>query len=351
LLIECVVLSACGGLIGIPVAFGILRLLLASDPGNIPMLGRIHIDAWTLLFTLLCSIIAGILFGLAPALRTKHVDVATKIAAGGRGTSFGLPQNKLRSTLAVLEIALAFVLLVGAGLLLRSFVKLTRVHPGFDSRNVTIFSVALPEERYKTQLQVDQFVNNALRSIHRSSAVTAAAAGTSLPIGPTDYGVFARSDAPSSVAGFKTASSQLVTPEYWQALGIALKRGRRFNEADNTSRIPVAIVNEKMAIQYWPDADVVGKQLNWVTPVGIRVLTIVGVVGDLHQEGLAAPTEPTLYAPMAQSPLPTRSLVFAVRSAVTGSVVAAEIRHAVNETDRALPVFALQPATELISHS
>jgi len=179
----------------------------------------------------------------------------------------------------------------------------------------------------------------------------AAAAGTSLPIGPTDYGVFARSDAPSSVAGFKTASSQLVTPEYWQALGIALKRGRRFNEADNTSRIPVAIVNEKMAIQYWPDADVVGKQLNWVTPVGIRVLTIVGVVGDLHQEGLAAPTEPTLYAPMAQSPLPTRSLVFAVRSAVTGSVVAAEIRHAVNETDRALPVFALQPATELISHS
>jgi putative ABC transport system permease protein len=351
LLIECVLLAACGGLIGIPFGFGILRFLLAFNTGNIPMLDQVRIDTVTLLFTVLCSVTTGILFGLAPALRAKDVDLATAIADGGRGTSFGLPHNKLRSTLVVLEIALAFVLLIGAGLLLRSFVKLNSVHPGFDSRNVMTFSVALPEEQYKTQVHVDQFVNNVLRSIHRSSAVMFAAAGTSLPIGPTDYGVFARPDAPSSVAGFKAASSQLITPDYLQALGIPLKRGRRFNDADNTSRVPVAIVNETMARQYWPDVDVIGKQLSWVTPVGIRVLTIVGVVGDVHQEGLAAPTEPTLYAPVAQSPLPTRNLVFAVRSAVAGSVVAAEIRPAVTEIDPALPIFALQPATELISHS
>jgi putative ABC transport system permease protein len=350
-LIECVLLAVCGGLIGIPFAFGILRFLLAFNTGNIPMLDQVRIDTGTLLFTVLCSVTTGILFGLVPALRAKDVDLATTIADGGRGTSFGLPHNKLRSTLVVLEITLAFVLLIGAGLLLRSFVKLNRVHPGFDSRNVMTFSVALPEEQYKTQVQVDQFLNNVLRSIHRASAVMFTAAGTSLPIGPTDYGVFARPDAPSSVAGFKTASSQLITPDYLQALGIPLKRGRRFNDADNTSRVPVAIVNETMARQYWPDVDVVGKQLSWVTPVGIRVLTIVGVVGDLHQEGLAAPTEPTLYAPVAQSPLPTRNLVFAVRSAVAGSVVAAEIRPAVTEIDPALPIFALQPATELINHS
>ena len=351
LLIESIVLATCGGLIGIPFAFGILRLLLAFNPGNIPMLDQIHIDAWTLLFTVLCSVTSGILSGLAPAVRAKDVDVATTIAEAGKGASVGRSQNKLRSTLAVLEIALAFVLLVGSGLLLRSFVKLTSVHPGFDSRNVMTFSVALPEEQYKTQLQIDQFVNNVLRSIHRSSAVSVAAAGTSLPIGPTEYGVFARSDAPSSVAGFKTASTQLVTPDYFQALGIPLKRGRRFNEADDASRAPIAMVNETMARQYWPDADVIGKQLSWVTPVGIRALTIVGVVGDLHQEGLAAATEPTLYVPVAQSPLPTRNLVFAVRSNVAGSVVAAEIRQAVAEIDSVLPVFALQTATELISHS
>jgi predicted permease len=351
LLSESFVLAACGGLLGIPFSFALLRILLAVNPGSIVMPDQIHINTAALIFTVVCSAACGVMSGLAPALRAKNVDVAGSIAEAGRNASVGFRHSKLRPMLAVLEIAMAFILLTGAGLLLRSFLKLTSVNPGFDSRNLLTFSVALPEGRYKTQAQVNQFVDNLLRSIRRSSAVTVAAAGTSLPIGPTDYGVFIRADAASSVAGLKPASTQLTTPEYLQTLGIPLKHGRRLEETDRVSRTPVALVNEAMAKQAGFETDAVGKQLVWVTAVGIRTITIAGVVGDLRQDGLASSAEPTVYVPIEQAPVAPHLLVFAIRGTASTSIVASEVKRAITEIDRGLPVFALQSGTELIAHS
>jgi predicted permease len=258
-------------------------------------------------------------------------------------------QNRLRSALAVSEIALALVLLIGAGLLLRSFVKLANVSPGFDPNNVLTFAVALPEENYKQPGQVKRFVDTVLEGMRSFNGVTFASAGTSLPMGETEDTVFSRIGAPPASAGFKAAGIQIVSHEYLRTFGIRLVRGRSFEVGDDNSRIPVALVNEALVQKYWPDSDVLGKQLYWL--VGGRALTVVGVVADVRQEGLSAPAMPTFYVPLAQSPQANRNLIFAIRTAQAAPGLPGAVRRVVKEADAALPVFSLQSAGEVVSSS
>jgi predicted permease len=350
LLVECLVLAGCGGVLGLLVAVGLLRLFVALSPGDLPRLDQAHLDTLTLLFTAICSLLAGLLFGLAPAARSQVIGVQEVLAEGARGSSLGLRGNRLRSTLIVAETAMALVLLIGGGLLLRSFEKLTSLPPGFDPNNILTFSVALPASGYERTTDVDRFVTALLSEIRHLPAVTYAATGTSLPVDTTEYTVISRLDAPPASAGFKPSAIYTVSPDYLPALGITLKRGRSFQPGDAESGLPVALVNEAMATQYWSDSEIVGRQIQWIGG-GPRNLTVVGVVADVHQDGLDGPILPALYVPVAQSPEPARDLIFVVRSMGSPLSIASGLRQAVANVDRTLPIFGLQTAEERLARS
>jgi putative ABC transport system permease protein len=234
-------------------------------------------------------------------------------------------------------------------LLLRSFLRLTSVSPGFDPSRVLTFSVELPVTTYQRAAQVDAFIREVLDRVHTIPSVRYAAVGTSLPIGVTEYTVISRSDAPPATAGFEVAATQMVSPEFHNAFGIRLRRGRLFDPGDSGSTLPIALINEAMARQYWPDTDPVGKSMQRVADQ--RDLTIVGIVADVRQGGLDRPPRPTFYIPIVQAVQPARSLTFAIRTKGEPLGVAGAIRQVVAKTDRTLPIFGLQPAQDVLARS
>jgi predicted permease len=349
LLMESVVLAVWGGAIGAALASAFLRLVVAMSPGDVPRLDQAHIDSTALLFATACSVCAGLLCGLAPSLRVGRFAIAGGMV-GARGmSSAGLGRDRVRSALVTLELSLAVVLLIGAGLLLRSFLRLTSVPPGFDPNRVLTFSVELPTTTYQRAAQVDEFVRDVLDRVHHIPSVSYAAVGTSLPIGVTEYTVISRRDAPAAAAGFQVAAIQMVSPEFHKAFRISVRRGRLFDTSDNASARPIALINEAMARQYWPDTDAVGKSMQWVAEQ--RDLTIVGVVADVKQAGLASASRATFYIPIAQAAAPARHLAFAIRTQGEPLLVAGTVRQVVASADRALPIFGLQPAEDIISRS
>ena len=245
---------------------------------------------------------------------------------------------------------MAFVLLISGGLLLRSFQKLTNLPPGFDPSNILTFSVALPANRYQRTTDVGRFVAALLNAMRRLPSVTYAASGTSLPVDTTHYTVISRPEAPSASAGFKPVAIYTVSPDYLSAVGIILKRGRSLQSSDRESGLPVALVNEAMARQYWSDSEILGRQIQWIGG-GPRDLTVVGVVADVHQDRLDGPILPALYVPLAQSPQPVRNLIFVARTLGSPLSIANGIRQAVRSVDRTLPIFALQTAEQRLARS
>ena len=350
LLVECVALAGSGGILGIAIAAGLLRVFVAISPGDLPRLDQAHVDRFALLFTVLCSLFAGILFGLVPAARSQVSGLREALAEGARGSSWGLRGNRIRSMLVVVETAMAFVLLTGGGLLLRSLQKLTSVPPGFDPNHVLTFSVALPADGYPRPRDVDRFATALRSALDRLPSVRYAAAGSNLPVDATGYTVISRPDAPPASAGFKPVALYTISPGYLSALGIALKRGRLLDPSDTESNLPVALVNEAMARQYWSDTDVVGRQIQWVGGVAHNLI-VVGVVADVHQARLDSPILPALYVPLAQSPETIRDLVFVVRTAGPPLRMAGGVRQAAATVDSTLPIFALQTAAERLDHS
>lgn len=350
LLAECVALAGWGVAPGILVAAGLLRVFVALSPGDLPRLDQAHIDTLTLLFAALCSLFAGLLFGLAPAARSQVTGVSGVLAEGARGLSMGLRGNRLRSMLVVAETAMALVLLIGGGLLLRSLQKLTSLPAGFDPNHALTFSVALPANQYPRATDVNRFVTGLLSAMRRLPSVTYAASATSLPVDTTEYTVISRPDAPPASAGLKPVALYTVSPDYLPALGITLKRGRSFQPGDAESGLPVALVNEAMARQYWSDSEIVGRQIQWIGG-GPRNLTVVGVVADVHQNRLDGPILPALYVPLAQSPQPARDLIFVVRTMGAPLSIASAVRLAVRKVDRTLPIFALQTGEQRLARS
>jgi predicted permease len=270
--------------------------------------------------------------------------------AGSRfSSSAGLGRDRLRSALVALELSMAVVLLVGAALLLRSFVHLTSVAPGFDPDHVLTFTVELPKTTYERTAQVDNVVRDVLDRLHHVPSVTYAAVGSSVPLGVTDYTVISRPGAPPAAAGLQVAGIQAVSAEFHKTFGIDLRRGRLLNDEDNGSALAVALINETMARQFWPDTDPIGKSIQWV--VAQRDLRIVGVVADVRQRGLASPAPPILYIPAAQNTQTNRHLAFAVRSRNEPWLIARTVREIVRHSDPALPVFGLQTAEDIVSQS
>ncbi len=339
LLTECVLVSFVGGALGLLFAVWATSALGAVRGAPIPRLDESGIDGRVVAFTLLLSLVTGLLFGLAPALRLVHGRLRNSLREGARDSSAGIGVHQLRGALVLAEVALALVLLVAAGLLIRSFDKLSRVNPGFDSHSVISAQLVLPRVRYAEETRQLAFYDQLVQSVQAMPGVRSVALASDAPLsGGGNYLSFEVAGRPPADAGTVQDAELLVTnPAYFETLRVPLRAGRVFTTRDDDRATKVAVINAAMAKRYWPDGDPIGARVTLGDPSDSSSWrTIVGVVGDVRQNALSDEPYPQLFLPLAQTP--QRAMLLLARTSGNPSALAAPIRQAVSAGDRDLPV-------------
>jgi predicted permease len=356
LLTESMLLSLLGGALGMAWAIGAVHWIHLLKPRNVPRLGDVAINGEVLLFTLLLCAAAGVLFGLAPALGVRRLDLSSALAASSRGSTSGSRVwgrgNRLRRGLVVLELALSLVLLIGAGLLIRSFARLQEVAPGFDPRGVLTFQLAATGPRYADAHAVRNTYRELWERLDRLPGVTASGGVTSLPLsGYFAWGpITVEGRTPPPGENFINADIRVVGGRYFQAMGIPLRQGRFFDEHDAADTTPVLLVDEYMAGQLWPNADPLGKRIRFGDQGSTAPWkTVVGVVGRVKQYALDSDGRIALYLPQVQSP--SRAMYAAVRGGGDPAALAASVRQEVSGVDPDLPTYQVRTMVEWIEHS
>ncbi|HJQ32688.1 MAG TPA: ABC transporter permease [Pyrinomonadaceae bacterium] len=326
LLTESVALSAVGGALGLLVAFWGLDGLRALSPGNIPRLQMVALDGRVLLFTSAVTICTGVLFGLAPALRGSRINLSETLKEGGRALAGGGGQ-RLRNALVVSEVALSLVLLAGAGLLIRSFMRVQQVEPGFDPRGVASVRLSVGGTPYQGEPS-SEFYRQLLERVRRLPGVESAGLSTILPLsgGIGWGGVTIEGYVPTTGQDLIQADYRIAGAGYFETMKVPLKAGRYFDERDTKDSTPAAIIDENMARTYWPGVDPVGRRLK---TGGEKApwLTVVGVVGGVKQYALDTDSRVTVYLPHGQNPAGTLYLV-ARTSGDAASLAPALVREA-----------------------
>ena len=357
MLTESVLLAGVGGILGLLLALATRNRMASlveqgmAQPGAIHRIVAMDVDAWVLAFSLLVSIATGILFGLAPALQISKADAQSSLKVSGTKSASGGSQQ-VRNILIVGEFAVTLVLLVGAGLLLKSFARLLTVDPGLAARNVTIVNLELPEIRYRTDVQMRAFHGAVLDRISALPGVHAAGSvGYGLPFGEGGIrGDFTLQGQTEPLRGI-TPSKLVVSPDYFRALGIPLKEGRAFDASDTGVSQPVVIVSQSFVRRFWPGQSAVGQKIN----PGFRETgwcSVIGVVGDVKQEGLANDAPLTIYMPYAQGPTFLLSfMAIAIRTDGAPLSVVNAARAQVQSVDPEIPVFGVSSMENLISKS
>jgi len=348
LLTECLLLAMAGSAAGLLLASWLTALLgsLSSTNtlGEMGRLAAITIDLRVLGFTLLITLVTGLLFGFLPALRFSRTDLNVSLKEGGRGG--GLHGRGLRNALMVSEVALAIVLLIGAGLLIRSFVKLLDVDPGYRAENLLTARIALPP-RYSDNSQRAQFYERVLQRIAALPGVTAVGATSHLPLTGYNMGAQLRVEGRQPREGENPPSAPVarVNPDYFRTMGIALRAGRLINDSDTQDAPGVALLSETLARRLFPDEDPLGKRLS---VAGINT-TVIGVVSDIRYTGLDGEIEQAVYLSYRQ--LPRSGMALVLRGAVEPSSIAPALRNAVREIDPALPIYDVMTMNERLSNS
>ncbi|HYL99892.1 MAG TPA: ABC transporter permease, partial [Blastocatellia bacterium] len=350
-LAESAVLVLAGSVLGLALAIVGIRAFLAFSPGDIPRLQNAGIEVKTLGFSILVSLLTGLVFGLAPALHTAGIGLNEALKEGGRSPVAGTASRRTRSFLLIIEVAFAVMLLVGSVLLVRSFLNLRRVDPGFKPERVLTVQLILPRKKYTDPHQVVSFTRGVLQGIQSLPDAEAAAVATTIPLtGNTSVRDFLIAERPPLPAGkLNDAEFQVISPQFFRALGIPLLKGRLFNDLDNEDSTPVAIISDRMAYRYWPHEDPIGRQLTIGDGDGGPKLTVIGIVGDVRQSDLSLEPYPQLYVPFSQSPLWETVLVIKTQS--EPSKIANEIRDRVASVDPDQPLYHVRPLTEIMSES
>ncbi len=345
LLTESVLLALCGGAAGLLVANWGLAALLALAPEDLPRASSIQLDATVLIFSFLLSIVTGVVFGVAPAWLAAHTDMNESLKQGSRGSTDA--RGRLRGALVVIEVAFALVLLGGAGLLARSFMRLTHVDPGFNPNNATVLRLALPEKKYEKNEQQVAFADALLEKLHVLPGVQEVGLTHTLPLLGDWVLTFEIAGRPKlAPSDLPNTNYYAVTPGYFHAMGIPLIRGRLFTPQDNAKAPRVAIINETMAKQFFPNEDPIGKQINVQNgPDTFR--EIVAIVGDIKQYGVDKETTAQTYEPFAQHPFNTLNVV--LRSTGSPAALIGALRPAVYSIDKDQPVGTIRPLTEILS--
>jgi putative ABC transport system permease protein len=359
LLTESVMLSVLGGALGLLLALWLIRILVATLPSTsanfVPRSSEIGIDGPVLLFTLLISVVTGLVFGLAPALQTSKPDVNDTLKQSGRSGGGAAMGRRLRGLLVVLEVAMSLVLLIGAGLMIKSFMRLLDVNPGFNPKNVLTMQTSLLESRYSADPQVSAFYKQALEKLKALPGVEAVGATSHLPLGGSNrmrvFEILGAPPPPPGQGGMG-AGYRITTPDYYRALGIPLMKGRVFTEQDDERSPGVALVNDAMARRYFNGEDPVGKQIRRASPPGqpaLPWLEVVGVVGDIRHSSVDAAPGPEVYVPLLQNP--SRDMTLVMRTGADPNDLIASAREQILSIDKDQPVFNAKAMEQLVDES
>jgi predicted permease len=355
LLTEAVLLSVFGGAIGLVLAVGAVSALGQFGSAKIPRLDEIGIDGRVLAFTFLVSLITGVVFGLVPALRASRLDLNDVLREGGRSgtgsSAWGLGHNQLRRLLISTEIALSLVLLIGAGLLIRSYQRITNANPGFDPTNVLSFRVALPGFKYKTPDDITAFYQRLEDRLKALPGVQYVASNYLLPLSSV-----ALAWEPITIEGYVPkaqgedliiASSGYVSPDYFKAMGMPLLKGRYFTDADVRGAPDVTIVDDKLADRFWPGQDPIGKRMRRGDSGPWR--TIVGVVADTKEYDVDGEPPITAFYPNRQLGVGTRYVVIKTRG--DAAAISRAVTREVQALDADLPVFDVATMDDRLADS
>ena len=352
LLTESLLLAVASAAIGLLLAMWGIDLLVAAGPDNIPRLDEIRIDGNALLFTTCVTMLTGLTFGLAPALEASKLDLNRSLKEGARSSSAS--RGRLRKALVISEVALALVLLVGAGLLVKSFYRLQQVDPGFNPEGVLTLKVSLPAARYSEDDRITAFYDEALGRIKGLPGVESAGGVSFSPLSNTTFhlGFTAEGWPPRTPSELPSAQFRLASPDYFAVMQIPISRGRGFTEEDRKQSSPVAVINAEMARRHFAGEDPVGKRLSLQVSLGEGEPAwreIVGVVGDVKHFGLDAEARPEIYVPYAQQP--TSAMTMVVRSAVDPANLSGAIRDEIKAIDKDLPVHSVATLESYVDRS
>lgn len=351
LLTESVLLSVVSGVAGLALSAWLIRLLIAISPANTPRVNEIGIDLRVFVFTLAVTMLAGILFGLFPALQSSRPNLNEALKDSGQRGSDSGGSNRVGSLLIVSEIALSFVLLTGAGLLIKSFLQLREINPGFNPENVLVMRMTLPPGKYAQGQPRAQIYKQLLDQVRATPGVQSMGAVMSLPLDGDRFNVWRgviREGRPLTPDEETNAQHLPISHDYFQTLQIPLKAGRTFTDQDTLQSTKVVIVNETMARQLWPGENPIGRRvIVWRDEKSPR--EVVGVVGDT-KPALDEESGNAMYVPYAQDPTwGTLSLV--VRTAGEPTALAASVREAIRSVDKAVPNYNVRTMNDVVSAS
>lgn len=348
LLTESTVLATVGGALGVGVAWAGLRALISVAPPDLPRLGDITLNWPVVGFAFAASLVTGVIFGLMPALQISRAGIGNALKEGGRGVSTGVGRL-VRRTLVVVQVALALVLLTGAGLMVQSFLRMQRVDLGFDGDRVLTMQVTLAGQAYQEPASAVEFFTR----LADRARVLPGAEGASLVSGlflsstpnSTNFSIEGRpAFAPAEMVEVPVDST---APGYFETMRVPVLRGREFQAGDTADSTPVVIINETMARRFWPGEDPVGRRMKYGLPDGNAPwMTIVGVVGDTRRMGYEAPIRPETYLPLTQNP--SRSMMLVVRAAGDPAGLVASVRGAVRALDANQPIYGVATIQELV---
>ena len=349
MLTESLLIAFLGGGLGVVIALAGVRLLVSLLPPDFPRASAIHVNAAVFGFTFLVALATGILFGLAPALQAARTDVQDNLRAGGRGSGSHRGHLRLRSALVVGEIGLACLLLIGAGLMLRSFVNLLRADPGFRPEHLLTARVLLPDATYKAD-KAPRFWGRLTGRLDSVAGIRAAGVGTDLPWTGYDDNVSG-----FTVEGKKPAANEefharyhVASPGYFRAMGIPLARGRFFTAGDTTKAPLAIIVNRSMAQRYWPNQDALGRRITFDDhPKEKDWMTIVGIVADVKDKPDSPTAQMALWWPVDQTPVSVNAMAIAVRGSSDPALLANDLRQAVHQLDPNLAVAAIRSMDDI----
>jgi putative ABC transport system permease protein len=347
-LTESLVLALIGGAVGLLVAFWMVDVLVSFAPAGTPRVEEITVDSGVLGFTLAVAVVTGLAFGLAPALLSSRTNFNCALKEGGRDLSASSRGNRVRSALVVAEVSLALMLLVGAGLLIKSFINLQRVDPGFNPKAALRVDIGLPRIRYAESPRVAAFFKQLVDRVSTLPGVDSVGAVSSLPLsgGGTDSNFRIEGRVQPEANRDPVSFYAKVTPDYFRAMGVRLQRGRLISEADNAEAPSVAVISEGLARRYFGGDDPIGKALLFGRN---NRREIVGIVSDVKAFGLNADARPMMYFSEAQ--YPERGMSLIVRTASEPMSLASAVRSDVQALDPDLAVSNVMPMEQLVSTS
>jgi putative ABC transport system permease protein len=359
LLTESTLLSLAGGALGLLLGYSGLHALLRINPGNIPLIGAngsgVTMDGRVLAFTLLVSVLTGIFFGLIPAIHASRADLSITLKESDARFGAGVRQSRSRWILVVAEIALAVVLLVGSTLMMRTYMALRAVQPGFDAHNVLTMDMSTDEPRFYKTATVAQLVRAGTEEIESLPGVEAAATTCSLPLEPSYWQIFTIEGRPLAGKTYHDMGAwRSVSAHYFDVFRIPVVRGRSFTDHDDGASVPVVVINETMARRFWPDGNPVGQRISIGKGLGPPYeeppRLIIGVAGDVRDEGLNLTPDPMMHVPVTQLNDGTTAadsqylpLMWAVRTKAAASSLSVDIQREIRKASGGLPVGKVRP--------